>query len=314
MIIFNKSMLQYIFSFDKDPIAYIICIILALIPTLIWYFIFGYRHKHNLFRIFLTFILGIFSSFIIGFYQYLWGGDYNFIFFNIEFYNFSNGILMAIGSTLVGSILYYFLLSICIGLIEEYSKHWVVKISDNRIFRSVDDVIEYSIIAALGFAFIENVAYFYSFILESSLVESIDSIILRSIFTVFVHIFCSGIYGYFYGLAYFSEPVCDSHKKGFFIFIPRILHVILHLKKEIVYRDEMISFGLIVSSLLHGLYNFSLSVGNNLSFTIFYGYELAIHNVLLPLVLIFGFSLLSYLLNKKEDNIIFGNRVYCFKK
>ena len=50
--------------------------------------------------------------------------------------------------------------SIMIGFLEEYSKHLVVRFADDNTIYSVDSAITFSIIVALGFAFLENILYF----------------------------------------------------------------------------------------------------------------------------------------------------------
>jgi len=104
-----------------------------------------------------------------------------------------------------------------VGVIEEYMKHLSVRATDDDKFMNIDDAIEYSIIAALGFAFIENIMYFYFIWIHQGVDALFISFIFRSIFSTFAHILFSGIYGYFYGIAHFAKPILEesviTHKK-----------------------------------------------------------------------------------------------------
>lgn len=301
-------MLEFFLLAGQYPDKFLFCVLLALIPSFAWYFIFGHRHKHSFGRIMLTFIAGMMSGAIILFYQHFWGSQFDFIFFTFEPENFD----ASIRSKIMNPILASFFVFMSVGFLEEYLKHWVVKVTDHRIFESIDDVIEFSIISALGFAFLENIGYFFSLVVNGQEDNLLPLFAVRSIFVVFVHILCSGIYGYFYGLGFFAKPVMnDMEKEGVRSWIPEIFHKILHMKKDIVYRDEMISLGLIVSMTLHGLYDFLLHVDFSIG-TIGQS-EIRLYFIVLPLILVFGFGFLSYLLEKKIDQKKFGRAVIAYE-
>jgi hypothetical protein len=212
------------------------------------------------------------------------------------------------------------LVALSVGLIEEYSKHWVVKKTDERIFESIDDVIEYSIVAALGFAFCENIGYFMITLQGDTPDQLMSLFVVRGVFVVFVHILCSGIYGYFYGLGYFASPILkEKEARGDLTLIPNILHKLVHWKKSTIFRDEMATFGLIAAMTLHGFYDFvieldtlgrmaSLTTGNNIQF---FGSDFQLHLIFLPLMLVVGYSYLSHLLLKKEHQKCYGHHETC---
>lgn len=262
----------------------------------------------------LTFVAGMASGAMILAYQYFWGERFDLVFFAIEPTNFSASIKASMGVTALS----YFLIYLSVGFIEEYAKHWVVKKTDHRIFESVDDVIEFSIIAALGFSFLENIGYFFMVILRDDH-ETLHSLFLvRSVFVVFIHILCSGIYGYFYGLGHFAAPILkEREKSGRLTLIPEIFHRIVHLRKATVFRDEMATLGLIIAMTLHGAYDFLLemeTIGNLASYmtntpmpsTVA---NIRLHVIMLPILLIGGYLYLMYLLRKKEDQQCFGHLV-----
>ena len=126
-------------------------------------------------------------------------------------------------------ILYMF---IGIALIEEALKYLIVKakVLKHSEFDEPLDIMLYMIIAALGFAALENILVLLPLgspfrFWEASLLSS-----LRFVGATFLHALCSGLVGYFLALS-FSEP-----------------------KKRI----KMTIIGLGIAVFLHGLYNFSI--------------------------------------------------------
>ncbi len=179
-------------------------ILLACVPALIWGYIFYkkdpvYRPKAKQ-----TFLLGMLAVVPILFYKWTWN-----YFPEINIFNYTNAYqadIFAFTPYLylpLGSLLAFTF----VGVIEEYMKHLVVKKADQGFFRNIDDAIEFSIIAALGFSFVENILYFYYIWVYQGLDILLVSFVFRSIFSTFAHILFSGIYGYFYGIAYFADPI-----------------------------------------------------------------------------------------------------------
>lgn len=290
-------MLTYFAAAGTDPVMFLACIFLALVPSLVWLFIFGSRHKHKKIHVLFTFVAGMMAAALLLMYQGYWGDRLDLVFFSFEAQNFRANIESTFGMTLLSS----FLVFMSVGFLEEFSKHWLTKKTDHSIFESIDDVIEYSIVAALGFAFLENIAYFFKAVIEGGNEQLFATFFVRSLFVVFIHVLCSGIYGYYYGVGFFATPVLhDLEKEGAHKLIPDVFHKIFHMKKETVYADEMASLGLIISMTLHGVYNFVMHNG-------FVVFNVSVHVVLLPAILIFGFLYLSYLLDKKEDQKRFGH-------
>lgn len=120
-----------------------------------------------------------------------------------------------------------------VALIEELSKYFMVKITvlgSSELDEPVD-VILYMIIAALGFATIENVFIFLS--PEIFLYPFQDTIVLagfRFISATFLHALCSGTIGFFVALSF-----CEVKNK-----------------------KALLILGIFIAVLLHGLYNFSI--------------------------------------------------------
>ncbi len=128
------------------------------------------------------------------------------------------------------------ILSIFIGvaLIEEIIKYLVIKekVLNNPEFDEPLDAMLYMIIAALGFAALENVLILFPLGSAFLIGEALALISLRFVGATFLHALCSGLVGYFLGLCFF----------------------------ETKRREKLILIGLGIAIVLHGLYNFSIIV------------------------------------------------------
>ena len=153
---------------------------------------------------------------------------------------------------------------ITVGMLEEYVKHLVVRFSDEFQIRCVDDAIQFSIIVALGFAWVENVLYFER-IWSNGLVDGFGAMflvfLLRSTLSVGAHVCFSAIFGYFYGIAHFSSEffkvVCQENRCR----VTRIAHKILHLQNETLFHNEKMMEGMIVAMVAHTIFNGLLEAG-----------------------------------------------------
>ncbi len=306
-------MLDILLQATKYPTEFFLCIVIALFPIGIWMAIFLNKAEKNPFHIILTFIFGMMSAGVILLYQSFWGEEsLNFIFFGIEAYNFKSNI----ASLVVGAVLISFLTYMAVGFLEEVLKHYAVVKADKNIISSIDEAIELSIIAALGFAFLENIAYFYREFLGGGMSPEFWTLaIQRSIFVVFVHIICSAIYGYYYGLGIFAKPYMQyefsQNKKTFWF--SNVLHKILHLKRAMVFRERMMMTGVLIATILHGLYDFAMHQNPVLHFG---DTAVQLHVILLPVMLVGGILFLTFLLKLKENIEEFGTLEveYVYKK
>lgn len=137
-------------------------------------------------------------------------------------------------------ILFYLLYNfIGIAMVEEFLKYLVVRQSvlSNSEFDEPVDAILYMIIAALGFAALENIFILFPrgnfFLLDTIAVSGI-----RFIGATFLHALCSGTLGYFLARS-------------------------IELRKN----GKLLVLGLLIASFLHGLYNLSIiEVENNSGF------------------------------------------------
>lgn len=285
---------------STDPIKFLSCILLAAIPVVIWMKIFLRKHPQKRIHVIITFIFGMLSAALVLGYQALWGaGPTNLVFFQFEAMDFRENIQGMVASSVLASFWIY----MSVGLIEEVSKHFVVVKADRKIFESVDDVIELSIVSALGFAFLENIGYFFAVIVNGNTENLFMLFLIRSLFVVFIHMLCSGIYGYFYGIGHFAKPYMQMEiQKGRKFYIANFLHKVLHFRKTDVFRERMAMEGLFLAVFIHGIYDFIMEMN-------FYIFGKPAFIIILPLYLIIGFWYLSHLLEKKENLKHFGHLV-----
>lgn len=268
-------------------IELLLSIVMASLPALAWGYIFYKKDPVDGPKALQTFLLGIAAVFPILIYKWSW----NYLPF-INVFHYTDKISTDIFSSVllylpVGSIFAFMF----VGVIEEYMKHLVVVKTDRGFFRNIDDAIEFSIIAALGFAFIENILYFYYIWEYSDTNVVLISFIYRSIFSTFAHILFSGIYGYYYGIAYFAEPIwAEEQRKKRHPFVDAI-HAILHMKRNRVFCEEKALEGLIIAVVLHAFFNIML--------------EMNITAFMIPFLLI-GYTYLNYLFKKKENLKMYG--------
>jgi RsiW-degrading membrane proteinase PrsW (M82 family) len=139
-------------------------------------------------------------------------------------------------------LIYLTLLNTFLGvaLIEETMKFLVVKkeVLSSAEFDEPIDALLYMIIAALGFAASENILILLG-LGPLFLPRALEISLLRFLGATFLHALCSATVGYFLALAIFET------------------------KKRIIF------LGLLISIILHGLYNFSImEIESSLKFLI----------------------------------------------
>jgi len=142
---------------------------------------------------------------------------------------FQKGEYLLVAATTGTSIV-----SIFVGgaLIEEYVKYFMVKLGGlrNRELDEPCDIMIYMIIAALGFAALENMLVLNNIHPTLTVGNAIEIMTWRFISATFLHALCSGLLGYFVALSF------------------------LHTKKRAIYLIT----GIILSTALHGMYNWSI--------------------------------------------------------
>jgi RsiW-degrading membrane proteinase PrsW (M82 family) len=262
----------------------ILCFLLACVPAFIWGYIFYRKQPEPRKWVALTFIAGILSVVPIMLYKFAWEWFPNLNVFvytdNLEqdLLGFSNLMYLPLGIVLAFMF---------VGVLEEYMKNIVVRTTDRKHLASIDDAIEFCIIAALGFAFVENIMYFFYIWSYQGFESLFVSFIFRSVFSTFAHILFSGMYGYFYGVAHFASPIWQEEIRANRHPIIRMMHKVFHLKSSTLFKEEKMLEGLLVAMGLHAIFNIALEVGWTF--------------VIVP-YLVLGYLLLSYLFDKKENH------------
>ncbi len=258
--------------------ARLIAAAVALLPALIWCWLFLRYHRERIGNVVLLFLAGMLSTVPILFYDTLVrrGVEMQFFFFHIRPESFSRTTQSLVTQLqpegAADSMLWATLLSfLFVGLIEEVSKYWVLSRSGRSIFSSIDDVMQLSIIAAIGFAFAENVVnpvYFTAFVREyllhgaaPDIMAFVSNVLGRSVLTSMVHIVSTGVMGYYLGLAIFAGPYLKEQRASGKVFpILSALHGLLRLPEISLFRVQMLSTGLLAAIGLHGLFNFLVTL------------------------------------------------------
>ncbi|MBT5237302.1 PrsW family intramembrane metalloprotease [Candidatus Peregrinibacteria bacterium] len=263
----------------SDRTARLLATFIAFIPAVIWCMLFLKEHKQRMSLVILMFFSGMLSTAPILFYDMMVRHkvELQFFLFKVTPENFTRSTNAFVSGNLVGvtgmkSTLVATLISfLIVGLIEEVSKFWVLKKSGQNFFSSIDDVLQLGIIVAIGFAFAENVlnpSYFISFV-RSYLINPevpqwgafMGNVLGRAILTNMVHILSTGVFAYCYGLALFAGPVIEEeHKNGRVHIIPHFIHNLFRIPEKMIFRREMMIIGLMSSVVLHGVFNFLVTL------------------------------------------------------
>lgn len=146
---------------------------------------------------------------------------------------------------------------IFLAFAEEYSKHLIVRFTDDDSIQSINDAIEFSVIVGLAFAYAENVLLYFPRLLAEG---NSSGLLLRSVLTVLMHAVASGILGYFYGLAHFStEEVRRRHAGRGRLY--RWLHRVFLFRRERLYHEAKMFEGLVLAGAYHATFNIAAAQG-----------------------------------------------------
>lgn len=325
------------FKAADELLATGIAALIGLIPVAIWCRLFLGYHRERISIVLLAFFAGTLSTVPILFYNELVQKkmELNFFLFKIVPVSFGSSSKEFVtesvfqGAGGIQSILLTTLITyLIVGVIEEFSKYWVLMYSSREFFRSIDDILQLAIIVAIGFAFAENLVnptYFVGFVTQYLLSGPpqwsafIASVVGRGVLTNMVHILSTGVLGYFFGLAFFASPLLrEQFQKGKAHPLMNLLHRMFSIRTETVFARTQIIIGLLLAIVLHGLFDFIVTLpevlpGNpaTVGALLGAGGNSFLHSVsitLLPslLYVVGGFWLLTYLFEKKEDMKEFG--------
>jgi len=270
-------------------------IFLALVPAMIWGYIYYKKNPESRGTSTIIFFVGALAVFPILIYKFLWQffpwmnafrfADY----YREDIIGFSNVIVLPL------SVIITFMI---VGLIEELMKMASVTAVEDDEIKDIDDSIEFFIIAALGFSFTENILYFYNIWVTQGAYNLLLPFLFRSSFSTFAHLLFSGILGYYYGIAHFAKPILQEEIIATRKHWTRALHKITNIRSEKLFYQEKIFEGLLISIGLHALFNIFLEM--NLTFMI------------VPF-LVGGYITLNYLFAKKENHKNYAKLLTCMR-
>jgi len=234
------------------------CIFLALFPAAAWWYIFYVKKHEDRRSTLFTFAIGGLAVFPILLYKWSWKYFPN---INILEYakNFENDLIGFSGFVMIPlSVIITFAF---VGVIEEVMKQSVVHAVDDNRIRHIDDSIMFSILAAIGFSFTENILYFYTIWASQGAEHLLIPFIFRAIFSIFAHILFSSIFGYYYGLGHFAKPLLQkeliNQKYNFWDWYNRVVK----FRTVELFHEQMVLKGLLIAVFLHAAYNIFLEMG-----------------------------------------------------
>jgi protease PrsW len=247
-------------------------VLLAFIPAVIWLWIWR-RRSHGIKAqkyVLLAFILGSFSVLPVLLIGYLW-----------TVYP-QTDIVYLIAQTKLPERERLLILFVVVAIFEEIAKFLVVLFVDKtkNLVHSIHDAIRFSVVAALGFAFAENILYFYNVGLSMNLYGFIALFAFRSIVTVCGHLMFSGIFGNYYGISKFSKSFSMHEYWGNTKKLDkRTLTDEMLSKRAVRFRILTIAKGLIIAVVIHASFNFLLETGetNNALWLIAIGFVYLIY-------------------------------------
>ncbi|KKP37957.1 hypothetical protein A2483_04330 [Candidatus Peregrinibacteria bacterium RIFOXYC2_FULL_33_13] len=273
-------------QFDTIYIIKLVSVIfLASLPAIIWFDLFSYIKKNDeqarkLAKV--AFILGCFSVLVTLGIQHLWS-------IHPEF-NLEVGLMKKIANVTLSTIAITFMFA----TFEETAKLGMIVVLHKFIakLQTINQVVFLSMASALGFAFIENIFFFIESVLKNNFVDLFFIFTFRSLITVCAHVVFTGIFGYYFALAIFSESFFaqtkwEGKKYPFITFFNKIFKI----KGANIFKQKQILTGFLIATSLHTLFN------------IFLQKDFLTETLLL---VIFGFLYILYLMKHKVGYLMLG--------
>lgn len=201
-----------------------------------------------------------------------------------------------VGRTVEQVALAALLTNVFVGILEEIAKNVIVRVIDKRhpeYIQTITSALKLSICAGLGFAFAENIFYFYGVWVspEYGKIDLFTTFIFRSIFTMLGHMVFSGIFGYYFGVGKFSADITEHARwEGRGLYLATWISKLTGKMTFQVVRELENAKGLFMAMMLHASFNASLDLEHKL-----------------PSILIVGVSAvyILYLLQTKSGHLLF---------
>lgn len=264
----------------STTLLWIISGILAIIPVGIWLYILFKDRKREKKELLLMFSGGILAVLTVFALQFFWQ------------YAPKLDPFLWLERNIKDATYYYVALFVMVGILEEIVKQMMVRYVDTRtvLIQTINDSIRFSLAAALGFAFAENIVYFQNVMMVAPIQEIIVTFLFRSIFTACAHMIFSGIFGYYFGMAKFTIDITrHRHWQGKIYLGVHMLSRLFNMPLAEAFKNYKILQGLFIAIVYHAIFNFLLQM-----------------NYILPVIgiVIVGYLYLRYLLSRKAGNLI----------
>lgn len=270
---------------SNPAVLFSLATVFSAIPVLIWMAVFFNKEEKSKKTIAFVFALGCLTAPALLGIQYIWD----------IFPNFNLGAL--IENNIRSQNTMFILTFMLFGAMEELIKMYVVKAVDERtiLISKVNDAVKYSLVAALGFSFVENVYYLYQFWPSIGLGELTGMYIFRSIFTTCAHMIFSGIFGYYYGIGKYSIVMTHHQKLTDGVgAMTKWISRTFKLPLSEGFRQKTVLKGVFIAISMHATFNFLLQF-----------------NEIIPVIafVALGYLFLKYLLSRKAGHLILTNDI-----
>lgn len=260
--------------------TYIAAVFLALIPAILWFVFLRRKKNHQALQ------LGLFIGSTLTVIPILVLDLLGKVFPIFDFPSVISSIFNQSKTFVLVSIF------IVAGMMEEIVKQSLVRWLDTKklVIQTIGDSIHFSLMAALGFSFAENILYVFHLLSGTEWQNLIVVYLFRSAVTTAGHLLFSGIFGYFYGVAKFSITInkpetWTTDDKPLITFISRFLGI----SRLQTHRELTIIKGLLLAIVCHAFFNYLLQ-GNHTLAALFF--------------VIIGFVGLQYLLKRKSSQLV----------
>lgn len=244
---------------DNPLFFYVVSAILAFIPAFIWLSVIFRKTKKRKLQI-LLFLAGTLTVIPVFILQY-------FLRFFPQF-----DIVNFLQHQIQDQNLNFIILFIAVGIVEEIVKQSIVRFIDRKylLIETINESIQFSLVSALGFSFIENIFYIYNIWTNIGVEQLLISYIFRSVFTTCAHMIFSGFFGYYYGIAKFSLNIREQSKwVGKKNYLSSILSRVFNMPLSQAFKEQMILKGLFIAIALHAIFDFLLQLNQILPVVIF---------------------------------------------
>lgn len=177
-------------------------------------------------------------------------------------------------------------------------------------FKSIDDVISISILAAIWFSFVENIIYFwYKFesltrilgidsiteIWAWDLIQFLSFVFIRVSVVTMIHVLCSWVFWYHFGLAHFAKPeLVEEIRQWRKHFFTDFLHRLFKTPEDKVFMYEQVIIAMVFSIILHWIYDLVVQVNTSI-------FWISLIVLVMPLYFFWGFVYLFKLLEDKNN-------------